>query len=140
MFEVSIQMDAKQLREIKKRLRDCERPLVTFTREKVKEVEQQFNKMVDPFGNPWKPLKDSTIKQKKKNKEKILTHTGKMKKSIRRKTDKLSFEIKIDVDYAIYHQEGTVKMAKRRILDITPDDKIRIKNLILVFIGLKQRA
>lgn len=140
MFEVSIGMDAKQLREIKKRLRDCERPLVTFTREKVKEVEKQFSSMVDPDGKPWKPLKASTVRSKRQNKDKILTHTGKMSKSIRRKTSKLSFEIKVDTDYAIYHQLGTKKMAKREILKITESDKVRIKNLILVFIGLKQRA
>lgn len=139
-FKVAVEFSPKELRAIKKKLTDVSRPLVTFTKEKTDAMKRQFKEGKDPYGKPWKPLKQSTIDSKKQNKDKILVHRGNLKNSIRRKTDKLYFRIRLEEPYAIYHQLGTRKMAQREILAITKEDTARIRELITVFIGLKKRG
>lgn len=136
-FTVELTLPKSEIQSIKKRLKDVEPPLVTFTREKDLAIRKQFKTFTDPDGKPWKELKEKTIKRKRVNKNKILTHYGAMKKSLRRKTENLGFRIWFESKYAIYHQTGTKKMSQRKILGITNREKIRIKKLITVWVTAK---
>lgn len=78
-------------------------------------IGDQFASGVDPFGQPWQPLKESTVKRKGGDRR------------ILRRTDALSLEtvarpaagagIEIDsLDYGQFHQTGTGRMVARPIL------------------------
>lgn len=136
-FTVELNITKKEIDALRKRVRNVEPPLVTFTAEKDKAIRQQFKTFTDPDGKPWQPLKESTKKRKKVNRDKILTHRGLMKKTLRRKTENLGFRIWFESPYAIYHQTGTRKMSQRKILGFTNKEKIRLKKLITVWITAK---
>lgn len=130
LFHAEMKLGENRIREFGKRLRDVTLPLSGFWREKEKLIERQFDTNSDPFGNAWTPLKASTIRQKKQNKDKILTHYGKMRRQFKAKIEKVGILIYNEAGYSGFHQTGTKKMPRRLLLAITPDDVKRMKTLI----------
>ena len=66
----------------------------------------------DGFGNkgftdkvlsPWKPVRD---RKSKKNKERPLVETGRLRKSIGHRSEGTDVVIFSDVEYAVFHNEG----------------------------------
>lgn len=89
----------------------------------------------------WKPLQPSTLKEKKRNgySKKILERTGKMKKSFSYKIENDS-DIKItSTKYMVYHQYGTKKMPKRKIVTFTKDDLKKIKEKFVSILKAKSK-
>lgn len=75
-------------------------------------IQAEFDNSVDPFWNPWTPLKRPT--------HKILIDTGNMKASFRISSiQEDRFEIANDTEYASFHQHGTKTIPKRQML---PED------------------
>lgn len=79
----------------------------------------------DSFGAPaWAPLKESTLREKKSKGYAIpypLLRTGAMRDSISYTTSETStqaiLDLKANVPYASYHEEGTKRMARRAFME-----------------------
>jgi len=96
----------------------------------------------DPYGEPWKPLKPSTLKRRRKGKgsgpvAQILRDTGIMQDSFTPKADKESARIGTYEDgfYARFHQFGTKYIPIRRLL---PDEYLPSEDEEAVFAILKR--
>jgi hypothetical protein len=83
------------------------------------ETKQQFIRQVDPDGKPWADLKPATWA--KKRSKTILREDSIMINTIYTKLNGVNGEIGLTSEIAIYHQEGTDKMAQRQILGITDE-------------------
>ena len=98
----------------------------------ISDIKTKFDKQLDVKGKEFAPLKPSTIKQKKrqgKESYKILRDTGQLLNSLNSHTEFNKIIIGYSVPYAKYHQNGTRKMAQRKILpteiDEIPSKKIK---------------
>lgn len=130
IYDVNLVIDKNLIKSITGRLSDVSKPLSTVARQKLEDIEKQFKTFTDPDGNKWADLKPSTLRTKRVNKDKILTRNGKLRKSFYTKVDKHTLEIRTDNYYAVYHQFGTRKMAKRLILKFTDSDYKNLSKLV----------
>jgi phage gpG-like protein len=141
---ISIEVERSQteamLKRIGSRVRNLEPPLTGFCNYFLIETEKQFEQEKDPDGVSWARLAPSTLAQKRRlgYPDKILTRTGKMRRSVVAIADAKSVLIGVDSEYAIYHQEGTDRMPQRRILGLNDKRKEKLVKLIRVYIGLKR--
>lgn len=133
IYDVNLTVDKNMIKAITGRLSDMSGPLSSVSRQKLADIEKQFKNFVDPDGNKWSPLKPSTLRTKRVNKDKILTRYGKLRSSFYTKVDKHNLTIRTDNEYAVYHQFGTVKMAKRLILKFTDSDYKNLRKLVLAW-------
>lgn len=84
-------------------------------------VQMGFRDQKDPWGQPWLPLKPSTIRARRKGKgggsTKILRDTGVLSNSITaQRTDPLTIEMGTTVPYAAAHQFGaSINFAPRSL-------------------------
>lgn len=74
-------------------------------REYVDLVKKSFDQSKDPYGRRWKPLADSTIRQRSGSKP--LVRTGALRNSIRYDANNDRVELYSTLDYARYHQGGS---------------------------------
>ncbi|MGL5926336.1 phage virion morphogenesis protein [Chroococcidiopsis sp.] len=120
-IEVTQDKTAAMLKSFKSKVRDLSPPLEGFANYLKKETEQQFEQEKDPEGDRWANLAPSTLTQKRRlgYPDKILTRTGKMRKSVRVAVSNRNLIFAIATPYATYHQEGTKKMPQRKILGLT---------------------
>lgn len=95
-------------------------------------VQDEFDNSVDPYWNPWKPLKRPT--------HKILIDTGRLRSSNRvTSLQATSFEIENFCEYASYHQYGTERIPQRMILPMNEiPDKWKEKFTEIIVDDLKQ--
>lgn len=133
-MEFSAKVDANKLGIIKKRLNNLTPPLTSVERFIRDETEKQFATNSDPSGKPWSPLKESTLRTKKQNRDKILTRSGKLRSGFLYRVNGAKLEITNSQDYAIYHQYGTKKMAVRLIVAFTPERLREIKKIVSVYV------
>jgi phage gpG-like protein len=83
------------------------------------QVQQDFDAGVDPYGDPWEPLAETTLE--KGREPPPLTDTGAMRASVDvRPGQGAGITFTID-DPAIHHQYGTVHMPQRAIFPNRPD-------------------
>lgn len=94
---------------------------------------------VDPDGNPWAPLAESTVRRK--GHSSILFETGELAKSIQvERSGKTFTVITSDVDYADYMQEGFThwrsgkRVPARPFMGISQANNQRIVRMIRNFI------
>ena len=85
--------------------------------------------------NPWAQLADSTIKDKIREGyggQKKLVRTGKLRDDISNAdinaTDE-GYEIRIDNDYGIYHNEGTNHIPQRQFMPTSNDEPEELKEI-----------
>lgn len=84
---------------------------------------ERFEDQVDPAGQKWKALKNP------KSNKLILNDTGQLKRiAYNLKGD--SVKIGPTVNYGVYHQFGTKKMASRPFLGINQDDYNEIEEVL----------
>lgn len=133
-MEFSAKINANQLGITRKRLNNLDPPLRAVERYMREETEKQFATNNDPSGKPWAPLKESTLRSKRQNRDKILTRTGKMRAGFLFRVSGAKLEITNSQEYAIYHQYGTRKMAVRLIVAYTPARLARIKKLVGTYV------
>ena len=141
MIKIEISRDQvdRLLKRYGSKLRNLEKPLTGFGNYFVSETEKQFVTETDPDENRWADLAPSTLAEKRRlgYPDDILTRTGKMRKSVNAIATSKALAIKIQSEYAIYHQEGTSKMPQRKILGMNDKRRERLAKLIRVYLKLK---
>ncbi len=101
-------------------------------RTSMKLIADQFNAERDPYGLPWAPLsrerardRRARISAARKGKTprggKILSNTGRMRGSVNYQATSSGFRVSIPVEYATFHQQGTVHMVKRMLVPTSAD-------------------
>lgn len=86
-----------------------------------KEILKNFDAQKDIDGNNFSPLRDSTVKQKRRagfGDKPILVRTGKLRKSIKTSIRKKSIKVSSNVSYAQVLNDGRTDMAARPFLKI----------------------
>jgi len=128
----------KLVSEITNRSRE---PLRESAQVIVDESIRNFGTQGFTFGEAWKPLKPSTVKQRRRmglGARPILVVSGRLKKGVKIKSvDNKKAVVGNDVPYYPYHQLGTRKMPQRQILKET--DKAQ-KAILLIFNNFVQRV
>ena len=81
-------------------------------------LRDQHGEEVDPYGNPWAPLAESTIKRKGGD-SRILRRTDRMLDELSiRPSPGAGLTLTFGAPYAAFHQVGTKDMPARRLLPI----------------------
>jgi hypothetical protein len=81
-------------------------------------LREQHGEEVDPYGNPWAPLAESTIKRKGGD-TRILRRTDTMLDELSiRPSPGAGLTLTFGAPYAAFHQVGTKDMPARRLLPI----------------------
>jgi phage virion morphogenesis protein len=87
----------------------------------------------DPYAEPWKPLKASTLARRRGKDAQILRDTGRLQNSFTVEADKDKVTIGTNVFYAPFHQFGTKYIPIRRLLpdaDLPQEDKEAIFEIL----------
>jgi phage gpG-like protein len=129
-FSVDVRINRDEVKKITGRIKNIIRPLALFAKKKSADIQKQFDNHTDPEGKPWAPLSPVTIARKKQNKDKILTHYGPLRKSVKVEVLQEGLRLTTGAPYAKFHQEGTSRMPQRKILAITEQDKVRLGRFI----------
>lgn len=121
-------------------LSDYEEPLRESGEWLLKDVDTNFRKQGALFGRGWKPLADSTRRQRARQgyppARPILERTGRLRRGNKiKKVTKDTLTIGNDVDYFKYHQTGTRKMPQRKVLDIRSVAEIAIGRIFKDWLG-----
>ena len=119
-----------------------------------KDVIKNFEREQDPNGKRWKALKPDTLalppkdKRKKATNRKILHDTGRLKRSIRKKSTKDSASVSTSVNYAMAHQYGSrheIRARNAKYLKFYTASGWKLKKSVFVniparpFIGISKR-
>lgn len=116
------------------------RPAFARVGEQLRQAEQQlFRTSGASSGNPWPPLQPSTVASKARSKnptvranaERVLIATGDLRTSLTRSHGKGHVERATDsglefgsrIGYGRFHQHGTRNMPRRRVVDLTEQNK-----------------
>lgn len=93
----------------------CKLALEQASEDALSQISKLFKSEGKSLGADWKPLKESTLRQKlrKGYSEKILHRTTTLAQSFTFKLEELVSYIGTPVPYAIYHEYGTSRMPKR---------------------------
>lgn len=96
------------LDRLKAALGELSSPLSDIGEEALRRIDIQFEREVDPFGNPWRSLAPGYLDWKKENSRiaKILQSTGRLRASITYAVLDEILVIGTNVDYARKHQLG----------------------------------
>ena len=84
---------------------------------------------------PWAKLKPATLKRKAAGK-KILENTGHMQNTLGRESSGNTAMVTIGTDYAIWHQDGTSKMAARQIMTLPEDAQNALADAVCDYIEM----
>lgn len=76
-------------------------------------IDEQFSAGVDPYGQPWAPLRPATLSRGRTPPP--LTDTGAMHAGIQVTVSGSELAARVD-EPGIHHQYGTANMARRRVL------------------------
>ena len=116
-FEFQDKAVRKRLKKFINRAGDMTPALKSFGEHMVNVTETRFKGEKAPSGAPWQPLKPATRRSKKKNKDKILTEYGRLRRSIiyRAKDQKMAYGT--NKKYGAIHQFGG-KAGRNRAADI----------------------
>lgn len=107
------------------------------------EVMRRFQKTVSPDGQPWKPLKESTIKRRRKGSSVPLNDTGNLKRSILNIARHDRAEVFTNSEYAAIHNFGgpakawgkhPFKMPKRQFMWLSAAEVKRYNKLVQTYI------
>lgn len=109
------------LEQMKKRIQKRTAMVREMTMFAEAETRRNIVAEVDPDGNAFAPLAESTLRRKKTRA--ILRETSAMIASIQSSASGDTGRVQIGTDYAIYHKTGTSKMPQRNPIGI--GDKLR---------------
>lgn len=104
-------------------VKDYRKPMQQYLAYLEAETKQQFITQTAPDGKRWKDLSKRTWERKKT--KAILREKSNMINTLYTKLISGGGEIGFGAEYTIYHQEGTKKMAQRKILEITEEREAR---------------
>lgn len=112
--------DVKQLRRAFKVLGESrfQEAFEAIGREYVRLAQQSFDQSKDPYSRRWKPLAESTLRQRGSG-AKPLVDTGTLRNSLRHRATNEGVELYSAVDYAKYHQ-GDPSIGASRVIPRRP--------------------
>lgn len=96
------------------------------------QTKRRWDAQAGPDG-PWAPLKESTLKRKKKGTA-ILVETGRLRGSITHNVVGDTAYIGTPVFYGSYHQFGTRKMVARPFLGLTAEEGDELEQVLAAYI------
>jgi len=98
----------------------------------IRSHQQRFADGVDPEGNDWEPLAESTLARKKKNADKVLIEHGDLMGSLHYNNNGHELEFGTNLIYGATHQFGREGdgIPARPFLGISDDDQREIVNII----------
>ncbi len=138
-FEITKSDTAKIMKALRSRVRDLTPPLTGFSRYMIDQTRKQFDTETDPEGKPWHQLAPKTlkIKAKKGYSNKILTASGKMRRSLRFAVSSRELEITMDSPAPFHQQDDELseKLPQRKILGLNSDRRAKLQQLIRVYVG-----
>lgn len=100
-------------------------------------IGDQFDAETDPFGEPWKPLEESTVRRKGGDRR-ILRRTDALAGATHAKPVRPAGIEITSLDYGMFHQTGTVHMVAREILpegELPPEWEEAIEDEIEIAFG-----
>lgn len=109
---MSVMRSLRQLASVPARVSADAAPVVTDL------IAQQFTDGVDPYGEPWEPHAEATVKRW--GEHPILDLSGRMKSVSVAPLSGAGIGVSLGADYSRFHQTGTKTMPARRIL---PDNR-----------------
>ena len=117
----------KRLAALREQAQDFSAPLAEFALWKERQLKNNFSKQIDPDGNPWEPLADSTLDDKRRRGAPldILTDTATLKSGIEAMPatrDEAGVASTAGAEYGILHQKGTQRLPQRRYMGWSPGD------------------
>jgi phage virion morphogenesis protein len=92
----------------------------------------RFSNTTDPKGEKWLDLK--SVREGAARRRRVLTKTGKLRKSIRFSADDESVVVGTNVEYGKYHQLGTSNIPQREFLGLSDSDLEAIRDRIIEWI------
>lgn len=145
---VTVKIDDREMQELFSRILENMDDMTPVMRDigevVVESVTRNFEQHRSPDGTPWKPLAESTKRQRARlgrNPEDILILNRILMGSIHAEAGPLSVEIGSDVVYAAIHQLGgkagrghSVDIEARQFLGIRDEDWPEIKSSVLDYI------
>ena len=118
-LKISIKAEStlEAIGKLSKKAANLDKPLRRAGLFMERETKLNFARESDPDGQPWAPLKPSTLRRKKTRA--ILRETGSLAASISMQgPSDNQVRVAAGIEYGIYHQTGTRKMTQRKILGI----------------------
>ena len=109
----------------------------------VEDTRLRFKLGVDPQGRPWAPLKEATLRSRRRKgrqDQPVLSDSRTLRNSIESSSTNDEVIIGTNVEYAKYHQEGTSRMPQRKILGLSESVRRRIRSLIQRVLREKGKA
>jgi len=82
----------------------------------------RFRRQVDPEGNPWRPLSLNYRATKPRNRDKILTLDGHLRRSLRYQVRGSELLFGTNLVYGAVHQFGHEDVPARPYLGVSPED------------------
>lgn len=118
-LQLNIKSEGDALEKLAKRIKNLQPAVFQAGLYMERETKLNFAKQADPDGNPWAPLKPSTLRRKRTRA--ILRETSTLAAGISltsaTKTQAI-IQATAGSEYGIYHQTGTKKMAQRKFIGI----------------------
>lgn len=93
------------------------------------DIKNNFEQERSPDGTPWAQLAPATVKQKRTSY--ILRETLALFNSVRVVVQSLEVRVLVDAFYAVFHQEGTSKMAARPFVGVSDRHFDKIEKIVI---------
>jgi phage virion morphogenesis protein len=110
---------------------------------------ERFDDEVDPSGQKWKTLADSTVESKRRRKTKsgkrarvraaptdILKESRLLRDTIAYDADSTSVRVGTPQEYGKFHQSGTTRMPQREFLGVDAEDLTEIDEIVVDYLRL----
>lgn len=109
----------------------------------------RFDEEVDPSGNRWDALAESTVRSKRRRKKgggsrarvraaptDILKESLLLRDTISYQADSTSVRVGTPQEYGVYHQSGTTRMPQREFLGVDAEDLAEINEIVTDYLRL----
>ena len=141
MISIRVRTRGPGLRPLQKKMIKLRKPLTRIGRMMVAETEKRFSTERDPQNFKWRRLSPEYRKWKKRKYpgRKILTRTGKLRRSIRFQTHTKSVSIGTKVEYGAYHQLGSPKtnLPRRSFLGLSKSNWASVHKILDRHLGVR---
>lgn len=124
MLTITVKDSAFQdyLAQLQQRLEDLTEPMAEIGAVLESRISARFETETDPRGTAWAPWMPSTLESYPEDgNHRILDRYGDLMGSLNWQADASSVRVGFGQPYAIYHEFGTTKMARRGLLFDDPD-------------------
>lgn len=120
----------RRLVALQQRLRDLTLPMIDIGEYLRIAHDHRFQVQVSPQGTPWAPLSPYYLKQKPRNKDKVLVLYGHLKGTLHYNPSPRGLEFGSNRVYAATHQFGRGKIPARPFLGLNAGDRLEVLHLV----------